>query len=117
MSAETAEVLRKAKQVLIDRGWTNVGKFEDSAGCVCSLGAIGVAVADDPRIAAHRFYALGDARDRFDLAVDALESVVDGLPEYDEGITEWNDDQLSVGSVLAVFDRAIALAEAEAVPA
>jgi hypothetical protein len=94
----TADVLRRAKQEIEERGWTR-RKYVDDDGCVCLYGAINLAVAGDP------FYNWSTASDD---AVRKLHAVI-GWTFLDD----WNDEQSSVEPVLAAFDRAIALAESD----
>lgn len=102
----TADVLRAAKQVLIERGWTQ-GKYVDDFGCVCSFGAINVAVTGDPRQS-------GSYRSSEEQAATEASRLVSKAVDR-ELLDIWND---AVGrtkdDVLAAFDKAIALAEAEA---
>lgn len=97
---KASEVLRKAKGVLEDRGWCQKAfSAADGGDCpVCAWGAINVARAGAPDA------WMGSASARL-----FFEDAVDG-----EGIASWNDHRgRSRGEVIAAFDRAIALAEAE----
>jgi hypothetical protein len=97
----TADVLRKAKQVLIERGWTQ-GRYENKNGCVCAVGAINVVVhgaAANFNGSVPGFYARGALREA----------------NGDRPVTDLNDHVWQTeDDVLAAFDRAIALAESEA---
>lgn len=44
---KTSEVLRKAGDVLRERGW-HQGQFESPCGAVCVFGAVNVAITSDP---------------------------------------------------------------------
>jgi ABC-type amino acid transport substrate-binding protein len=109
----TVDVLRRAKQVLIERGWTQ-GAYEciskDACG-VCAIGAINAAAHD------------GDADwesyqqpQPVMMAVARMEEAVAAYTDDGpDGIVGFNDDVAkSVDDVLAAFDKAIALAETEA---
>lgn len=97
----TADVLRRAKAVLIERGWT-VGDNEDGDGCVCAEGALIVALGGNVE---DLFYP-GDA-------YYTLRRAINGDDRSTTPVFAFNDAQDSVGPVLAAFDRAIALAESE----
>jgi hypothetical protein len=95
----TADVLRRAKREIEERGWTR-RKYVDEDGRLCVYGAINLAAGGDPT------YPWPMTADR---AVRKLQAIT-GYTFLDD----WNDTQPSVEPVLAAFDRAIALAESEA---
>jgi hypothetical protein len=89
-----ADVLRRAKQVLIERGWQpRPAAWGSRTGPCCALNAVAAATDDE-----------------------SCKRVVDRLlaKAIDEPwVHDWNDRQTSADPVLAAFDRAIELAEAE----
>jgi len=96
--ASIADKLREAR-ALIERGWTR-GTLERD-GRVCAVGAISKALTGD---ASRGLYAEGAPPVAF-----AVEDVV-GAHGW---LGDWNDKQKSKKSVLAAFDKAIELAEAD----
>lgn len=99
-----ADKLREAR-ALIERGWTQGNYVEE--GCYCALGAIGMAVVGNPTAPS------------FMCGYPAISGVVRalGLPlglRTSSGVADWNDaPDRTQAEVLAVFDKAIALAEQE----
>lgn len=98
MSAEVADTLRRAKAVLIERGWIRHKRFDEKTGACCAAGAIIIATEN-----AHG--------PRYMQMVRAFERAAN--PSGATFIGDFNDAQSSVEPVLAAFDRAIAAAEAE----
>lgn len=103
MSARTVEVLREARRLIAERGWTQGEYARDAAGracepvgatprCYCSIGAL-IAASQNDGGYAQAFGAL--------------------LSAIGNGVVAWNDEpRRSVEDVLRAFDRAIAAAEA-----
>jgi hypothetical protein len=94
---KTSEVLRKAGDVLRERGWCQ-NQTEDGAGRVCAIGALGIAEADNASCASGAIYR-------------ALQRVThDGLI-YDYLIGDWNDRPgRTAAEVEAALDAAYVLA-------
>lgn len=106
----TIDILKAAKQLLIDKGWTQEAFARGPSGgplvsrnplatCYCGIGAIGAA-------------GYGAAPARYD-AEDALAKAA-GVKEV-EDFFDFNDAPgRTVDEVLAVFDKAIAAEETKA---
>lgn len=99
------DVLRRAKEVLLQRGWHR-GEFcsdlTGKAGRVCLVGALGVAVNGQPFC------------DSNDGTVPAARVIRDQLGALGRAyglvaLPMWNDDEAgSIDDVIALLDRAIA---------
>lgn len=108
----TVDILKAAKQLLVDKGWTQEAFARDTTGdkvrawagearCFCGIGAIRAAVGGiqpgEPAC-----YALADAI---------------GAKDCYEDFFEFNDAPgRTVDEVLAVFDKAIAAEEGRLAP-
>jgi hypothetical protein len=80
------EVLRRAEQVIAERGWCQED-FTDDTGAVCARGAINLVVAGDPEEGArHEAYN--------PLAVAAAEAVAAYLNRrWPSDVSDWNDEE------------------------
>lgn len=101
-SYSAADVLRRAAEVLDERGWAQTD-YEDIDGCVCALGALSVVVYGDPyppdddlRVAVEAV-ALG--------ALEAHLKIGFDRPAYaGEAVAKWNDAMgRTVDEVKAAF--------------
>lgn len=81
MSAREAQVLRRAVEIIDERGWCQ-GEYEDGAGRVCARGAIHVAIGGAPYVD-----PLSLEKNKFIWEVRCL--VVDLIGE---GLAVWNDE-------------------------
>jgi len=95
----TADTLRRAKQNIIDKGWRQgsrwIGNIPQRPGC-CAFDAFELFNTQ-----------IGNANGAIAKLVEAM-----GVPGINDGIV-WNDTPgRTVDEVLAVYDKAIALAEA-----
>ncbi len=96
----TADVLRRAADVIEERGWTR-GQMEDRNGRVCAVGALRVVCLGSPEASPYLI-------SREYLSVyDRLCAHLD-VPSLDE----WNDHQPSQQYVVAAFREAAAAVEA-----
>ena len=108
----TVEVLRKAKQAVIELGWQQ-GQYRktETEGPCCALGACLVAVGAKLRrgySGIDEYSADPETMEAFVRARRLLEKAVGGVVVW-----KWNDTPgRTQDEVLAAFDRAIALAEA-----
>jgi hypothetical protein len=93
-----ADKLREAR-ALIERGWTRGESYRD--GRVCSLGALATVLTGDPNAALY-------GREYTQIA-----RIFAQIIGEEDALYEWNDAQKSKRPVLAAFDKAIELAEAE----
>ena len=95
MAAKTAEVLRA-------RRWTNCGDFVDDDGCVCLLGALGVAAFNDPNI-----FRDSDVDTLNNEDATALHNrlLLDERIKHEGSVAEWNDSLGLVTPILALLDR------------
>lgn len=103
-----AEVLRRARSLLEERGWTQ-RELEDRAGRICAVGALNVAC----NLACYPAGNQSRLLDR-DLAHAWLREVIN--PSVSKrAVADWNDDEdRTVVQVLMAFDKAIELAEGRA---
>lgn len=98
-----ADALREAKDVLLQDGWRPKGGPVEPGDPCCAFQAIQFVYAQASlSVEYHRLMRF------FNRAIDGTDTALVGR------IWDWNDRQPSVEPVLAAFDRAIALAEAEA---
>ncbi|WP_078323644.1 DUF6197 family protein [Mycobacteroides salmoniphilum] len=109
------EILKKSKEVIAEYGWT-AGDLKNSDGCVCALGAIGVASGHEERMEVESYAPFvedGVAKD----AANALaahiyateEDYYDWLDagEVDYDIVHGYNDGHTEADVLALFDSVI----------
>ncbi len=104
---DVERVLRKARK-LVERGWTKSGWFVErkrGVDCYCALGATNVAAGSEP----WAFCAKAEA------AAYLPSKEVGGDGRLLAAVTNFNDAQRTRKPVLALFDRAIARAQAEGV--
>lgn len=101
----TSESLKAAKAVLLDRGWFQGDFVNDVTGEVCIVGAMNIVEDGTPRCDDDALYAES-------VASQILHCLV-FLDRCDD-IGEWNDMHgRTPEEVLALFDRAIAIAESK----
>jgi hypothetical protein len=95
------DVLRKAKALIEERGWHR-GSWHGPGGSVCLGRALEIATGVEPPYP----FGLED--------VDGYDEMVAATGCGRGQLTRWNDHPArSRGDVLAAFDKAIALAEAQ----
>lgn len=99
------EVLRKAKALIEERGWTQ-GEYVSRDGAHCARGACYVASGSHVL----PMYPVGHIDDSANDAQYALASAIG--KELLHSVSDWNDEPgRTKKEVLAAFDKAIALAE------
>lgn len=113
------EILKKSKEVIAERGWAE-GSLETMDGCVCALGAIGVATGHGKSMTEEDYSPFregGDAKDAAEAVAtyvfSADEDHYDYLPADEvnyELVHEYNDRH-SEAEVMALFDSVIASLE------
>lgn len=93
-----AEILREAKQLLVDRGWCQ-GNLQDCHGRRCMLGAL---------------RAAGFAMPWYRVAEDMLIRAIGDTGAHWSPVAVWNDAKgRTLDEVLNKFDQAIDIAERE----
>lgn len=108
-----AEVLKAAREIVAKPdGWHKGTWSFDGGTCFCSLGAISHVCAPD--VPPGDYWFDGDADEVGHLAASVL-CEAEGLAGiYCDSVPEWNDDEdRTQPEVVAAFDKAIALAEAQ----
>lgn len=115
------EILKKSKEVIAERGWTT-GELMNHNGCVCALGAIGVATGHGAAMAVERYMPFvedGDAKDAaaavaahvYTTNADVYDWLEPADVDYD--IVHGYNDGHTKEEVIALFDDVIErLAEA-----
>lgn len=78
------EILKKSKEVIAERGWTT-GELMNQNGCVCALGAIGVATGHDSDMAVERYAPFAEDGD----AKNAANAVATYIYSSDEDYYDW----------------------------
>ena len=121
MSTTIAATLTDAKNLLIEKGRTHTELVHPDTGCLCALGAIGVAVVGKDELV-EKGYKLFESWSflRNEEILEAVEAVAQELEKaglnveaFDEvapfcHVYRYNDNRSTTDEdVLAVFDRAI----------
>lgn len=109
------EILKKSKEVIAEYGWTT-GDLKNSDGCVCALGAIGVASGHEERMEVESYVPFVEDG----VAKDAAAAVAAYVYETNEDYYDWltadevdydivhgYNDAHSETDVLALFDSVI----------
>lgn len=107
---KTSDILKRTKAVLLSRGWFQGDYVNPITGEVCIVGAMNIAKEGIP-------FPDDDDDDEPDPAHDLVSNLC--FKEWCEDIGQWNDMHgRTPEQVLALMDRAIALAESlEVLPA
>lgn len=107
------EALRRAKEVLLERGWYQGGYAEGDlgGGRVCVRGALGVAVYGDPYLGC----VTAGPNHRATLRLYQAGARGPGFAAHPhQHVSLWNDDvATSIDEVIAMIDRAIESLPAE----
>ena len=105
----TAELLTKAADLLVEKGWTRE-TYQDGNGCMCAVGAITVAAGGsfiyDEDDAPEDFTGPNCDTDPIYAAIEAVENVVNGAVSSRASfcVVEWNDEQgRTAGEVIDVI--------------
>lgn len=112
--SDTAKLLRKAAQVLRERGWCQ-GDYVDDKGCLCVYGACIVAsgIEAKPANSIKRFEDWAIVRKAEDLVAEPLRKAAGVDDSFSRtSVNDWNDDPArTVDEVLDALERAAVIAE------
>lgn len=109
MPQKPIEVLREARKLIVDKGWTQECCARDASGKLCDVGSR-AAVAFCMIGAVNRVADMDDPTRPFKAACIALRSVLKTRPGA--GLGAWNDEKTRTKEeVIDAFDRAIAWIE------
>lgn len=113
--SNVVEVLKKSKEVIAERGWAE-STLESTDGCVCALGAIGVATGHGKAMTEEDYSPFredGEAKDAAHAVATYVFSADEDYYSYLSGdevdyelVHEYNDRH-SEAEVMALFDSVI----------